>query len=82
MLSRFENGFGQLLGNTVRLALANLPRTVALALVNGLTIFACVRLVLPIFFLPAVAALVSTLFIEPMFRPYLSEEFYEILSED
>ena len=82
MLSRFENGFGQLLGNTVRLALANLPRIVALALVNGLTIFACVRLVLPIFFLPAVAALVSTLFIEPMFRPYLSEEFYEILSED
>jgi hypothetical protein len=82
MLSRFENGFGQLLGNTVRLALANLPKTVALALVNGLTIFACVRLVLPIFFLPAVAALVSTLFIEPMFRPYLSEEFYEVLSED
>ena len=82
MLSRFENSFGQLMGNTVRLALAHLPRTVVLAVVNGLSIYACVRVLVPLFILPALTALVSTLFLEPMFRPYLPEDFYEVLSED
>lgn len=73
MLSRFEAGVGQLIGNSFRLALANLPRTAALAAIHGLTIFACVRYVLPLLFLPALCMLVSTFLIEPMFRPYLPE---------
>ena len=71
MLSRFENPLGQLLKNTVFLSMANLPRTLMLGMVNVLTAFVCIRYIFPLFFLPALAALVGTLFIEPMFRPYL-----------
>jgi len=46
------------------------------------TVFACVRLVIPVFLLPALSSLLTTLFIEPMFKPYLPEDFYEILSEN
>lgn len=74
MLSRFENSFGGLLKNTVLLALANLPRTTILGLVNTMVVLICVRYVVPIFFLPALGALLSSLLLEPMFRPYLSEE--------
>lgn len=73
-LSRFENTTAVLLANTFRLGMAHLPRTVGLGLVNGAVIFLCLRYVVPLFFLPAVGALLSTLFIEPMFRPYMPEE--------
>lgn len=74
MLSRFENSFGQLLKNTVLLSLANLPRTIALGMLNAVCGFLCLRYVFPLFFLPALAALMGTLLIEPMFRPYLPAE--------
>lgn len=74
MLSRFENATGTLFANTVRLGLARLPLTLGLGLVNMVTVFLCVRYVVPLFFLPALCALISTLFIEPMFRPYMPEE--------
>ena len=81
MLSRFENGFGQLLSNTLRLSLANLPRIMALAVINGAVMAACVMWIVPVMLLPALGALLSTLFIEPIFKPYLPEDFYEIISE-
>jgi uncharacterized membrane protein YesL len=74
MLSRFENSTAALFSNTIRLGLAHLPRTMALGLLNGMTILLCIRYVIPLFFLPALAALISTLFIEPMFRPYMPKE--------
>lgn len=74
MLSRFENSTAVLLKNTVFLALANLPRTLCLGLLNAASLLLCVRYVIPLFFLPALAALIGTLFIEPMFKPYLPEE--------
>jgi len=73
MLSRFENPFPVLLKNTLLLSIANLPRTVALGIVNAAAIFLCVRYVIPVFFLPALAALIGSLFIEPMFKPYMPE---------
>lgn len=73
VLSRFENSFAGLLKNTVLLALANLPRTLALGLVNAASIFLCIRYVFPLFFLPALAALVGSLFLEPMFKPYMED---------
>ena len=73
-LSRFENRFGRLLKNALLLALANLPRTVALGFVNAVTIFMCAKWVVPLFFMPALAALIGTLFLEPMFKPYMPEE--------
>lgn len=74
MLSRFENPTGRLLKNSLILGLANLPRTLALGLVNILGAWLCLRYIFPVFFLPALTALIGTLFLEPMFRPYLSRE--------
>ena len=71
MLSRFENSLGALLRNTVMLALANLPRTIALGLLNTVSLFLCVRLVIPLFFLPSLVALFGSYLIEPMFKPYM-----------
>jgi hypothetical protein len=59
MLSRFENSLGALLRNTVILALANLPRTVVLGVVNTAVALLCVRFVIPLFLLPALAALIG-----------------------
>ena len=73
VLSRFENSLGSLLRNALLLAMANMPRTLGLGLVNTVTIFLCARYVVPLFFLPALAALIGTLFIEPMFKPFLEE---------
>ena len=74
MLSRFANTTVGLLKNSLLLAIANLPRTVALGIVNAVTIFLCVRFVVPLFFLPALAALIGSAFIEPMFKPFMPEE--------
>lgn len=74
MLSRFENSVSALLKNTVLIGLANMPRTLALGVLNGVAVFLCIRFVVPVFFLPALAALIGSLFIEPMFRPYMPKE--------
>ena len=74
VLSRFENSLLGLLKNTVFLALANLPRTVALGVLNAATLFLCARLVVPVFFLPALAALLGSFLVEPMFRPFMKED--------
>lgn len=73
LLSRFENSLGRLLKNTVLLGLAYLPRTLALGIINGAAIVLCARFVIPLFFLPALTALVSSLFVEPIFKPFLKE---------
>lgn len=74
VLSRFENSFAGLLKNTVFLSLANLPRTAILGAINAAALFLCVRLVIPLFFLPSLAALLGSFLIEPMFRPYMKDE--------
>ena len=73
VLSRFENSFGGLLRNALLLALANMPRTLGLGLVNAVAIFLCARFIVPLFFLPALAALIGTVFIEPVFKPFMKE---------
>jgi len=74
MLSRFENSFSGLLKNTFFLAMANLPRTLALGILNAATALSCAFYVLPLFFLPSLAALIGSLLIEPMFKPYMPAE--------
>ena len=74
VLSRFENSLAGLLKNTLLLALANLPRTIALGAVTAGAILLCARFIVPLFFLPALAALLDSLFVEPMFRPFMPEE--------
>ncbi len=73
-LSRFENPLGQLLKNTLLLALANLPRTLVLGILNALTIVLTLRFVFPLFFAPALSAFLGSFLLEPMFRPYMPEE--------
>ena len=74
LLSRFENSVAGLLKNTLLLGLANLPRTLGLGILNGVSVLLCVRYVVPAFFLPALAALVGTLLIEPMLKPFMPAE--------
>ena len=74
LMSRFENSFDNLIRNTVLLGLANLPRTLALGLLNACTILLCLWYIFPLFFLPALSALLGSLFLEPMFRPYMPKE--------
>lgn len=74
MLSRFENSFLGLLKNTLFLSMAHLPRTLALGILNAAAGLACAFYVLPLFFLPALAALTGSLLIEPMFRPFMPVE--------
>ena len=74
MLSRFDNSFPVLLKNTLFLGMANLPRTLALGLLNTAAFLLCLVYIVPVCFLPSLAALIGSLFIEPMFRPYIPEE--------
>ena len=74
LLSRFETGVGRLAVNTVLIALGNMPRTLALAALTAAAVYACMRWVWPVFILPCLAALVGSLFIEPMLRPYMPAE--------
>ena len=74
MLSRFNNSLWGLLRNTLLIGILNMPRTLGLGLVNAVSILLCVRFVFPLFFLPALTSLLGTLFIEPMFKPYMGEE--------
>ena len=74
MLSRFENSFAALVKNTVFLSLANLPRTVVLGILNAITLLLCLRLVVPVFLLPSLAAVLGSYLIEPMFKPYMNVE--------
>ncbi len=81
MLSRFENSTGTLMKNTVFLALANLPRTIALGILNAGSLLLCLRFVFPLFFLPCLTALLGTFLLEPMFKPYMPEEAPETEGE-
>ena len=81
MLSRFENPAGVLLKNTLILALANVPRTLVLGILNGFAFFLCIRYVIPMFVLPALVALLGSFLIEPMFKPYMPEEPEEEAAE-
>lgn len=74
VLSRFENSAAGLLRNTVLLALANLPRTLCLGILNALAGYLCLKFVFPVFFLPSLAALLGSIFVEPVFRPFMNKE--------
>ena len=74
VLSRFENSLPVLLKNTVFLGMANLPRTLILGFLNAAASLLCAVYILPLFFLPSLAALIGSLMIEPMFKPYMPAE--------
>lgn len=74
LLSRFETSTGQLLSNSFRLGMANLPRTLGLSALHTLTFVLCIRYVIPLFFLPSMCMFFSSFLIEPILKPYMPEE--------
>lgn len=73
LLSRFTLSFGHLNATALKLALANMPRTLLLGIVTVIAAFLCIQFWLPFFFLPAVLALIWSLLLEPVFRKYMDE---------
>lgn len=74
LLSRFETGVAQLVKNSFLLGIANLPRTLLLGILQAAAMYVCARFIVPLFFLPAVAALLSGLFVEPILKPFMPSE--------
>ncbi len=70
LLSRFTFDFASLNMTAIRLALAHLPRTMALGAVNIAAGWLCLRLLIPVMVAPGIAALLSAYLLEPVFKPY------------
>ena len=70
LLSRFTFDFASLNMTAIRLALAHLPRTMALGAVNIAAGWLCLRLLMPAMVAPGIAALLSAYLLEPVFKPY------------
>lgn len=73
LLSRFAMGFGHLNATALKLALANLPRTMVLGIVTVVAGVVCIQLWIPFFFVPAVLALIWSWLLEPVFRKFMDE---------
>ena len=69
-LSRFSMGIGTISSSCLRLAAGHILRSAAMAILNGLAIFACTRFVVPVMFAPAVVSLLSSCLLEPVFSKY------------
>lgn len=70
LLSRFTFDFASLNMTAIRLALAHLPRTMALGAVNIAAGWLCLWLLMPVMVAPGIAALLSAYLLEPVFKPY------------
>ena len=68
--SRFTFTFSGLQVTALRLAIAHLPRTLALTAVVLAAGWICLRLMLPVMVVPAVAGVLSTYILEPVFQMY------------
>lgn len=73
LLGRFTFSLGDLFRTAARLTLAHFPATVILAALTVAAAMLCLQFVLPLFFLPALVAWVSSLWLEKIFRRYAPE---------
>ena len=73
LLSRFTFGFAGLNRTALRLALGNILRTAAMALIYGTGIAAFANNYFFVFFVPGLAAWLSSWLIEPVFEKYSDE---------
>lgn len=71
--SRFAMPFGQLNVMAVKLALANMPRTMALGILTTICGWLCLQFWVPFLFLPGVMLLLWTLLLEPVFSQYTDD---------
>lgn len=74
VLGRFEHSVGSLLRVSFALALSHLPTTLVLALLHLEMITTCYRYWWPILFVPALTALLSSLFLERVFQKHMPPE--------
>ena len=74
LLSRFETGLAGLFKNCVVLCMLHLPRTMLLSFLSVVTIWLCLWLWWPVIFMPCLSALIASVFIEPVLKPYMPEE--------
>lgn len=70
VISRFSMGFRALHLNSLKLAFGHILRSAPMALVWGLSLYAGLRFVAPLFLCPALAALLSSVLLEPVFLKY------------
>lgn len=70
LLSRFSFGFTGLNTTAVKLAVSQMPRTLALGVSTVLAAYLCLQLWIPFLFLPALLTLFWTVLMEPVFRRY------------
>ena len=70
VISRFSMGFRALHLNSLKLAFGPILRRAPMALVWGSSLYAALRFVAPLFLCPALAALLSSVLLEPVFLKY------------
>jgi len=73
-LSRFEFSLGGLVGNCLKLSMAHLPSTAALGVILLGGVILTLRFWLLGFFTPCLCALLASLPLERVFRPYMPQE--------
>ena len=76
LLSRFNYSVGSLLADSLRVSLRDVPRVLPAAILKVITLLLCIRYLFYLvwFFLPALDALLVSLFLEPVLRKYTPEE--------
>lgn len=77
LLSRFTFSVVQLNITAVKLAIANLPRTILLGMMTEAIVLLCVRLWVPALLLPELLMLGWRKVMEPVFKRYMPAEIWE-----
>ena len=70
LLSRFTFSVVDLNSTAIRIALANLPRTIALGVCTSLTIWICLHFWIPLLAAPGICGFIATYLLEPVFSKY------------
>lgn len=81
LLARFQFRAGDALGTAFQMAVRHLPSTVILAALLAGSFVACAYLWIPVFFLPAVWALIATFLLERIFKKYVPSAEEEMQEE-
>lgn len=74
LLSRFTFSFGQLQITAIKLAFANLPRTILLGVLTVLGGYLCIQLWVPFLVVPEILMILWSLLMEPVFQKYMPPE--------
>ena len=73
-LKRLGWSFLRLLGNCLRLAMVHLPSTMVLGVITLASGWLCINIPPTLLVLPGLTAVIQSLFLERIFRPYLNQE--------